>query len=154
MPDNEDYRLFLNERFEGLAKVMRAQFINIHDKLDAIEEQTTKTNNRVSKLEEKEATHIINCPIAPKVEQLNEDLAEYRMIKKYPKIFIGIIAFSVIMFIYGFAKIIQKQNVFQVTQDELKTQVDMINIPVKNRSGKTYLYPSGLLIDSVIKNDE
>ena len=154
MPDNEDYKLFLNERFEGFSKLMRAEFINVHEKLAAIEKQTTKTNNRVSKLEEKESTHIINCPVAPKVEQIDKDLSEYRMIKKYPKVFIGIIAFSVIVFIYGFRRIIQKQDVFQVTQDGLKTQVDMINIPVKDRSGKTYLYPSGMLIDSIIKNDK
>jgi len=135
MPDNENYKLFLTERFEGFSKLMRAEFINVHEKLTAIEEQTTKTNSRVTKIE--------------------DDLTEYRMIKKYPKVFIGIIAFSVIMFIYGFAKMIQKQNVLQVNQDGLKTQVDMINTPIKDtRSGKTFLYPSGMLIDSVIKNDE
>ena len=135
MPDNEDYKLFLTERFNGFSKLMRAEFINVHDKLIAIEEQTTKSNNRITKLE--------------------NDLTEYRMIKKYPKVFISIIAFSVIMFIYGFAKIIQKQDVLQVNQDGLKTQVDMINTPLKDvRSGKIYLYPSGMLIDSVIKNDK
>ena len=133
MPDNEDYRSYLEEKFKGLQSAQHGYFNTVHDKLDAIEKQTTKTNNRVTKLE--------------------DDLTEYRMIKKYPKIFIGIVAFSVILFIYGFAKIIQKQNVFQVTQDGLKTQVDMINTPIKDtRSGKTYLYPSGLLIDSIIKD--
>ena len=151
MPDNEDYRKYLDSRFEGLAKVMSAQFINIHDKLDGIEKQTTKTNNRVGKLEDKEVNHIINCPVAPKVDQIDKDLAEYRMIRKYPKIGVTLIAFTVILFIYSLNKIIHKQDVLQGNQNDLKSQVDKINTPMTDsRTGKTFLYPSGMSIDSVI----
>lgn len=42
MTDQPDYRLYISEKFEGISKLMNAQFENIHDKLDTIEEQTKK----------------------------------------------------------------------------------------------------------------
>lgn len=151
MPDSEDYRKYLDTRFEGLTKIMSAQFINVHDKLDSIERQTFKTNGRVTELEAKESTHVINCPIATDVKKINEDLEEYRMIKRYPKIVIMIISIFVLTTIYGFYKMIDNQDKFKTSQDNLKTQVDMINTPVEDkRTGKIFLYPSGMMIDSVI----
>ena len=124
MPGSNDYRLYLEEKFEGMQKVQHAYFKEVHDKLDAIQVQTTKSNCRITKIE--------------------DDLAEYRMIKKYPKIALTIIAIAVIAVILSFRSIINKQN-------GLKAQVDIINTPIKDtRSGKIYLYPSGLAIDSVI----
>jgi len=124
MPDKEDYRQYLEEKFKGLQSAQHRYFNTVHDKLDAIEKQTTKSNNRITKIE--------------------DDLTEYRMIKKYPKVAIMVIAIAVIVVILAFRSVIHKQ-------DDLKTQVDMINTPIKDtRSGKTYLYPSGMLIDSVI----
>jgi len=151
MPDNEDYRKYLDTRFEGLAKIMSAQFINVHDKLDAIEKQTTRTNGRVTELETKESTHVVNCPVAAKVERIDGELIEYRMFKKYPKLGIGIVAVLVLGLFFTFYKVISKQDTLQVSQDNLKNQVDLINTPVTDkRTGKTYLYPSGMIIDSVI----
>lgn len=151
MPNNEDYRKYLDTRFEGLVKVMSAQFINVHDKLDAIEKQTTKTTGRVNELEAKESNHIINCPVAAKVERIDEDLTEYRMLKKYPKLGISIVACLVLGLFVTLYKVLNKQDVMQVGQDNLKKQVDMINTPVTDkRTGKVYLYPSGVKIDSVI----
>jgi hypothetical protein len=108
MTDSEDYRLFLCESFEGIRKLMAAQFINVHDKLDSIEAQTTKTNGNVSGLEDKvialeEAfiAHPINCPQGVKIDKIRDDLEEYRVIKKYPKIAIVIIAIFAIMLAIG-----------------------------------------------------
>lgn len=103
MTDSPDYRLYLEEKFEGLHKEIRANDINVHDKLDAIVTQVTKTNNRVTHLEEEKE----NClksrvdkkmfkEVSDVVEKLDEDLAEYRIMKKYPKLVIILIAIFVV----------------------------------------------------------
>lgn len=158
MPNSTDYRLYLESEFKGLHKLMNAQFSTVHDKLESLEkevgevrEQTTRTNGRVNDIESREVTRVVNCPVAAKVEKIDEDLTEYRILKKYPKLGITIIAVFVLSSIFFLREIINKQDVLQVSQDRLKTQVDMINTPVTDkRTGKTYLYPSGMIIDSTI----
>lgn len=89
----------IEEKFKGLTTLMNAHFENVDERLDRIEEQTKKTNGRVTELEHKELTHIINCPQTAKIEKINEELTEYKMFKKYPKIGLAIIAAAVIMFL-------------------------------------------------------
>src|SRR3972149_11434315 len=146
MVDNPDYRLYLEEKFEGLAKHINAQFVNVHDKLDnldqktgRVEKQTIKTNGRVTQLEIDSANHVINCPVAPKIDKIEEDLMEYRMAKKYPKIMIGIIVIFVLLGIYWASQ-------FNIKMEGLKTEVDMINTPVKTRDGHIRFWPSGVVI--------
>ncbi len=97
---------YLNERFDAFGKLINAHFQNVEDKLERIETQTTKTNgrvtlaeNKINELERKELTHIQTCPQAPKVEKINEELSEYRLFIKHPKLGIAIIAGAVLLFI-------------------------------------------------------
>lgn len=110
-----------NERLEGLKSKMDAEFINVHDRLDSVDNelkdikiQTTKTNGRVTELEKIDGKHFIDCPnveiiannkeeIDKKLKELDVDLREYRFFKKYPKIAIGIVVISCIaLFIGGY----------------------------------------------------
>ena len=67
----------------------------IFQKLDYIVEQTTETNGTVKKhnkeIEQVRVdliTHPMNCSIKSKVESIEGELLEYKMVKKYPKLFI------------------------------------------------------------------
>ena len=98
-----------NEKVKGIyaaidanADVQNNHFINLNEKLDEkldrIEKQVTLTNSRVNHLEDKELTHVIDCPITNEVTKIKEDLAEYRIAKKYPKIFItGVVVYGVLL---------------------------------------------------------
>ena len=118
MTDSSDYRLYLDSRFEAMQPAQHAYFHEVHDKLDNIEAQTTKTNSRVTKIE--------------------EDLIEYRMIKKYPKIAILIITVTVLGTIYGFMKIINKQvsTAVEASTDTLRTEIRLMDgISKETRGG-------------------
>lgn len=161
MTDSSDYRLFLNERFEGMAKLMNAHFENIHDRLEAIEIQTTKTNGTVQHHEkvilENLPHSVINCPQADKIDQIEKVLIgddavirQKKMDKKEEHAkairLIMVAGIVVTIFISIFSFISNKHNIGQ-----LKTEVDMINTPVKTRGGTIMWYPSGVVIDSLNK---
>jgi len=105
MPDKEDYRNYLEEKFKGLQSAQHGYFNEVHDKLDAIEKQTMKTNNRVTKIE--------------------DDLVEYRMIKKYPKIAVLIITITVLATIFGFMKIVNREvsTAVEGSTETLRTEI-------------------------------
>lgn len=106
-----DYRLYLEETFtefrESFQDIKQNQD-KFNTKLDEIVKQTTATNGRVLHLEEykTKADKIIETRVTPdmfgklctcaestekKVNELNEDLTEYRLIKRNPKLSIAIL---------------------------------------------------------------
>lgn len=129
MTQSEDYRLYLEEKFNGLD----THFNVINDKLTKIEMQTTKTNGRVTQhdkdlesLKVQEITHIINCPNSPRIKVLEDDLSEYRFFKKYPKILAGIVIFIVISFGIVSYETYKKISVNERLNNELITTVDSL----------------------------
>lgn len=165
MTGSNDYRLYLQERFESMETLMTLQFTEIHRRLGEIETQVKKTNGTVQKHEafNKEVqrvidTRVTDCPhvdniigiksevdaIDKEVKKISEDLSEYRMLKKYPRLGILIVAIFVVGMYLGYRKIV-------TTQDELRNTVNMINTPVRTRDGVLQWYPSGVLIDSISK---
>jgi hypothetical protein len=130
MTQDPDYRLFLQERFDRL-----------NEKLDTIVTQTTKTNNRVTHLEEKsnerqvvidDFRHLekdFDC-VKRKVDEIDKNLLEVWFFKKYPKVFIGILTAAVLatLGISFFNKIDMK---------EIRTKVNYIEAYEKIPSAPT-----------------
>lgn len=166
MTNNSDYRLYLDQRFNDVDKT-----------LARIEEQTTKTNSRVTHLEEKigvlekqDVEHIINCPVLPRVEKIEDDMSEYKGEKRakttmkewsmrsrgekraeFMKVLqtIGIIIAAIGLLITAYNSFNNLKHV-----QGLKTEVDLINTPVRTRGGSIMMIPSGVMIDSVKQNTE
>lgn len=122
MTDQSDYRLYLDRSFEG-----------INDKLDAIKEQTTKTNGRVTDLEgavdvlhDKILLHPSECSKAKDIDALREDLIEYKFFKRYPKMTVIMVAvFAIGIFISAYGTFSTIHN--NVKDKALKETVDIIN---------------------------
>lgn len=112
------------EKFKGLHLQMDTEFALLNERinstntiLERVEQQTIRTNGRVTALEEKvskvttaETLHIVNCPNTEEIKKLKENQLEYNFIKKYPKLTIGAIAIIVILFIIGTYTTVSKIN--------------------------------------------
>lgn len=113
MTNQPDYRLYLEEKFKGLTTLVNAQFDGIHDRqdktdklLDLIHDEAKKTNSRVTYLERERdeclKTRVSTNKLADvcssiievkkTVDIINSDLEEYRIVKKYPKLAMVLIA--------------------------------------------------------------
>ena len=153
MTQNEDYRLYLSEKFEGLTKHIHAQFTNMQDILEKIENQMARTDSRMDKVEieitdlEKDALrHLTDCPQVPKIEKIYSDLEEYRMLKKYPRFAIIVIAIVVIGAIYGFYKM---TNTVNTTKQELTNEIRLMEGVSKVSSDGYVKYNNNGLKDSI-----
>ena len=145
MTDSNDYRLYLESKFEGLTKHLNAEFINIHNTLDKIETQTTKTNGRVSELETEMIKHPLECAKARE-----EDLMEYRMIKKYPKIFLFLIVVLVALSIWKAFDRDKIHDEMSTMKWELKTKIDQIDgVSKTTRGGYVPFIDSAGFLDSI-----
>lgn len=111
----KDEKLYLDERFD-----------RVHEKLDDIKEQTTRTNGRVSQLEKNEISHLITCPQGPKIDAICNDLNEYRFFKKYPKVLAAVIFCIIISFGAGIWNSYSKINKTTQVNKELIQQVDSL----------------------------
>lgn len=88
---NEDYKLFLNEKFDRIF----AENKEIKEDIKAIKED-------INNLKLQDEKHYISCPNNKKIEKINDDLIEYKVIKKYPKYFITSLVLYGILFIVLF----------------------------------------------------
>lgn len=157
MPEsNEDYRNLLNEKFLGLHNSMDLKFDNIDIQLKNIILQTTKTNGKVLKLEEsvgslkeQEIRHLAKCPHSSRFDRIEaaledykvkneENLKEYSIIKRFPKISIGVLAFSIFILLSQYSnysknnstETIVKHNQ-EVTETILKNQEYIKTLEIK-----------------------
>jgi hypothetical protein len=124
MTDQVDYRKFLESEFK-----------HIRTELTYIKEQTTKTNSRVSHLEDDivslklaDVNHVVNCPINPKVDQIKDDLEEYRVMKKYPRLAIILIAVFVCATIFSYFEIRSSQKQMQ---SEIRLNNELMSSPTR-----------------------
>lgn len=126
-------------QMSGSFRLINSKLDTQKNELSRIKEQTTKTNGHVAELdtrvnliEKEEIRHIITCPQIEaiealqkdlndnkddsnkKIDDINKNLVEYDMLKKYPKIGLGIVAVSCI------ALIIATYTVLSTFMNDLK----------------------------------
>lgn len=113
--------------YELFRELLDSKFSNLEQKIDSnhalqteistnILNQATKTNGRVTKLEDRttklevsDITHSINCPriseikeINAKIDLQNGEMTEMRLIKKYPKTTVVVVASLVLYLVFSF----------------------------------------------------
>jgi hypothetical protein len=88
MPLEKAKKEVIDQKFKGVQIKMDSEFGIINMSLEKILEQTTRHNNRMTKaedrlkdLEEKELTHVITCPMIPKVRTLEDNALSSKSIK-------------------------------------------------------------------------
>lgn len=156
MTNNPDYRRYLEERFAGMEKIIAERLDNMHDTLIDIKAQTTKTNGRVSdiedditKLDKDFATHPINCSSAKEVREIKQDLEEYRVMKKYPKVALLVIAFFVLTTIISIYQAVKASNQLVQAEMNIRRSIDYMEGVSKVTRGGYVKYNDEGLSDSV-----
>ena len=137
MVTSNDYRLYLESKFTA-----------IHEKLDLIVEQTTRTNNRVNHLEEQRDKYLetrVSTDMLSEYDKriddirgclkvLDKDLEEYRMVKKYPKIWmiaIAVFVIGIIVSAIGTVETLSNKKQTEIVNSKL----DYLNTPPTYRGG-------------------
>ena len=99
MPLTKAEKEVIDQKFKGVQIKMDSEFGIINMSLEKILEQTTRHNNRMTKaegrlkdLEDKELTHVINCPMIPKVRILEDTALSSKSIKGWVYKSVGITA--------------------------------------------------------------
>lgn len=137
----------IETKINGLASKLDLNYELLENKIDDSDElrseisnniltQVTKINDRVTKLEEIEHDHAANCPriseikvITDKTKELDDNLIEVKMIRKYPIISIIIIAVLVLGFLTGSGLVVS--NKFDKKFEELSKQVTEMSKDIK-----------------------
>ena len=146
MPENSDYRLFLDERFNGLTTSMNGQFKEVHERLDKIEKQTTKTNGRVTEVEDWQKKHCNE-------EETEEKIIERKRAKRNEFIkTASLIVITIGVIIAAISSLSNKSSIksqANATRDSLKHEIRMTKgIPNITRGGWLIVNHNGLT-DSV-----
>lgn len=136
----------INQSMSASFRNINIKLNNQGKNLSRIETQTTKTNGRVNELEKKingmeleEVKHIVNCPQIEAMNELRDDLeqkkadsnkqlddirknlVEYDMLKKYPKIGLGVVAVSCIALVIATWSVLS--NFMDNVRIEIKTEI-------------------------------
>jgi hypothetical protein len=137
MTKSDDYRMYLEERFNSLTTLVNAQSEVTHEWLEKLEAHAARTNGRVHDLENKLIvvekdilTHPMRCNKAKDIDKINikvddvvKDLEEYRMLKKYPKLIVIVITFLVIGILisaYGTFKTIHSEKAIKIVDQRVE----------------------------------
>ena len=126
----------LENRLDSLNEKIDSNNKNILDRMELIYQQTLKTNGRVTKHDDvinklitDESNHFNTCPrikaieeINTKIEKIDSDNLEVKLIKKYPKMFIMGIVVAVLIIIgtVGYSVLEMHLMVKNVQQTEIK----------------------------------
>jgi hypothetical protein len=73
-----------DEKIKGIHIQLDTEFKMINERLEKIEAQTTKTNGRVTTIEQNNIRHIIECPVVSRVNKLEERANRFYFFEKYP----------------------------------------------------------------------
>jgi len=156
MTTSEDYRLYLETRFDSLTTSMNGQFEEIHDRLDKIEIQTSRTNGNVTHLEkeieeqEKELIkHASSCPKGKEIQDIHDAMIK-EVGKEEVKIKLGThkqVTFNNILSIIGTLLVLIGLIISVITSkradNNLKRQIDNLGTPViVNPRGITNPFPA------------
>lgn len=172
MPHNEDYRGLVAEKFSSLTTLMNAHFETVYVSLDSIKKDTTRTNGRVTvaeneierlenKLDEaiKYANHVIDsrateCPnvkrfekAEDRMEKLENRLEDLFFLMKYPKVFIGIIVFFVLVSLVGLYQTIHSAGIlrdtrFDVESTKIEAQQTRDAVKDMEKRGEVFIPPA------------
>ena len=96
MPDSPDYRLYLEDKFQTLEKSLNRIENHLQKQNGSIGDLQSESNKRLLVVEDfRHLEREFGC-VKTKVEKIDQDLLEVWFFKKYPKIFIGLIAAAVL----------------------------------------------------------
>jgi ribosomal protein L30/L7E len=130
--DKADLKELINARHDHtLAEIgavndlMRSEFKQVFQRLDHANGTIDEHRKSIEELRLADANHLVICPALPKIEGIKQDLEEYRIFKKYPKL-VMLLIFVFVLFLgvsaYGTYKAITGDKEINTLKQEWESQ--------------------------------